>query len=100
MCGKNRDCRNEDLETEFGVEVPSLCSLSFGSLGSAAAEELFIRKKFLIFCETWLLEPLTGRLFESGAPLKVRFSAGIVGWLDEEPNRCVVRAACVPAQTR
>ena len=49
-----------------------------------------MRKKFLIFCETWLLEPLTCLFDDKGSPEKVRFSAGSVEWLDEELKSCVM----------
>jgi hypothetical protein len=50
-----------------------------------------MRKKFLIFWETWLFE--TGRFEERGSPLKVRFSV-VPGAADPEVdevlNSCVI----------
>lgn len=86
MCGKNRDCRKLDF-SDLGVDVPSLLSFCLSLL--SLLPRLGMRKKFLIFCETWLLEPLTC-LFDRATPLKVRFSDGMLEEVDEELKSCVI----------
>lgn len=86
MCGKNRDCRKLDF-SDLGVDVPSLLSFCLSLL--SLLPRLGMRKKFLIFCETWLFEPLTC-LFDRGTPEKVRFSADRVEGFDEELKSCVI----------
>ena len=84
-----RDWRKLDLESFLGweFEVPSSeCLRSLLSL----LPRLLMRKKFLIFCETWLLEPLTFRLDDSGRPEKVLFSVPIGDWLLDELNSWVM----------
>ena len=51
---------------------------------------LLMRKKFLMRCETWLLEPLSGLLVDSEAPEKVRFSVMLVCVDAEELKSCVM----------
>src|SRR5437868_1792902 len=86
MCGRNLDCRNEDLESFFGAEEPS--SECFRSLPSLLP--LFIRKKFLIFCDTWLFEPLICLFDDRGRPEKVLFSVR-AELLDEELKSWVMK---------
>jgi hypothetical protein len=78
MCGRKRDWRKPDFSL-LGVAAPLPSSecLRVSAL-------LLMRKKFLMRCETWPLEPLTCLLEDSGMPEKVRFSvmAG-VGEVDE-----------------
>jgi hypothetical protein len=52
------------------------------------SELLFIRKKFLILCDTWLLD--TVLFVDSGIPLNARFSAGSVELCELEPKICVI----------
>lgn len=84
MCGRNRLWRKEDF-SDFGVDVPSPCL----SLPPLLPSE-FIRKKFFIFCDTWLLEPLTWRLEEIGKPVNVRFSCDRAEWFDIELKSWVI----------
>jgi hypothetical protein len=51
---------------------------------------LFMRKKFLMRCETWLLDPLSGLLVDTEAPEKVRFSVMLVCVEAEELKSCVI----------
>jgi hypothetical protein len=91
MCGMNLDWRKLDFSF-LGTEMwlPSSDSLR-GSL------LLFMRKKFLILCETWLLEPPLSCLFvDSEAPENVRFSVFSVVFvcvLAEELKSCVMVTA-------
>lgn len=87
ICGINLDCRKVDLPSCFEVNEASLPLDTRPSL----LPELLIRKKFLIFWETWLLEPLTCLLFETGLP-KDRFSLCKVVLL-LAPKNCVILQA-------
>lgn len=88
MCGRNLDWRKDDLDSGLRVELPS--SDAFRSLLSLLP--LLMRKKFLIFCETWLLDPFTCLFEDSGRPEKVLFSAK-VEWLDDELKSWVMATA-------
>lgn len=84
MCGRNRDCLNDDF---------SFCVSVRGTVLSDECESLlslvFILKKSFIRCETWLLD--TVLFVDRGWPEKVRFSFGrLEVWLDEELNSWVI----------
>jgi hypothetical protein len=80
----NLDWRKLDFSF-LGVEVPLPSSDSL-----RASPLLFIRKKFLMRWDTWLLEPLICLFGGSEWPEKVLFSVILV-WVDaEELNSCVI----------
>lgn len=93
MWGRKRDWRKLDLESFLWVVLAlalasSECLRSFVSL----LPELLMRKKFLIFCETWLLEVLMDLFDDSGRPEKALFSVAMGDcWLLEELNNWVMK---------
>jgi hypothetical protein len=80
-----------DLESFLCAVVPESSAEALRSLSLLL---LLMRKKALIFCETWLLEPLTCLLEFMGRPVKGRFSAMAELLLDELKS-CVMAAAGV-----
>ena len=86
--GRNRDCRKEDLVSDFGVVVPSPELLLLLLL------KLLMRKKFLNFWGNWLLEPFKVLLDVDDVRvwlLGFRFSDGrVVDGFDEERKNCVM----------
>lgn len=57
-----------------------------------------MRKKFLIFCDTWLFEPLTCLFEDRGRPEKVLFSVRVEFELEfEELKSCVMAMVEVSA---
>lgn len=83
MWGRNLDWRKLVLESFLGVPGPSS-----ECLRSLLSPLLFMRKKFLIFCETWLLEPFTCLFDDRGRPEKVRFSDNVDEF--DELKSCVM----------
>jgi hypothetical protein len=83
----NLDWRKPDFSF-LGVELPLPSSESLRE-----SLLLLMRKKFLIRCDTWLLDPLTCLFVDRDAPEKVRlsvFSVMLVCVDAEELKSCVI----------
>jgi hypothetical protein len=79
MVGKNRDCLNDDLDSDldsdFGVGRVSLCQMLVPVL---VLPRLLMRKKFLSLVGRWVLESLECFLEEKERPEKFRFSVAMI----------------------